>query len=121
MAGSIWLHPWAFTGTTPANATQPQAESISFLFLSEISHQFANDSYCFGGGYYRRGQLENARVYSCDSCIRLSIARYDTVSIDYHLRLPGLHPIGSPVVMAYRTQVFVTRSDVALVQGFSTH
>ncbi|WP_419640161.1 hypothetical protein [Vibrio anguillarum] len=28
--------------------------------------------------------------------------------------------MGSPVVMAYRTQVFVTRSDVALVQGVST-
>ncbi|MCC4237322.1 YhfX family PLP-dependent enzyme [Vibrio anguillarum] len=110
----------AFTGTTPANATQPQAESIALLYLSEISHQFANDSYCFGGGYYRRGQLENARVYSGDSCERVSVFNDDTDSIDYHLRIPGLHPIGSPVVMAYRTQVFVTRSDVALVQGVST-
>ncbi|WGV98558.1 YhfX family PLP-dependent enzyme [Vibrio sp. YMD68] len=110
----------ALTGTTPANAIEPQVERIAMLYLSEISHHHTDNSYCFGGGYYRRGLLENARVYSAHGSERTAIFNDETDSIDYHLRIPGHYPIGAPVIMAYRTQVFVTRSDVALVRGVST-
>ncbi|MCL2478553.1 MAG: hypothetical protein FWF22_03565, partial [Treponema sp.] len=43
----------------------------------------------------------------------------DPEIIDYHLRLSGVFPAGSPVCMSFRTQIFVTRSRVALVEGLS--
>ncbi|MGF1697178.1 YhfX family PLP-dependent enzyme [Vibrio lamellibrachiae] len=110
----------SLTGTTPANAVNPQKEHISMLYLSEISHHYEEDSYCFGGGYYRRGLLENANIYQNNEYQRVPIFNDETDSIDYHLRIPGHHSIGEPVIMAYRTQVFVTRSDVALIEGVST-
>ena len=38
-------------------------------------------------------------------------------SIDYHFGIQGVCPVGDTVVMAFRFQIFVTRSDVALVRG----
>ncbi|GLO63041.1 hypothetical protein MACH09_35490 [Vibrio sp. MACH09] len=111
----------ALTGTMPANAVTEQTERIASLYLSEVSHHYANNSYCFGGGYYRRGMLENALVFSGSQAKRVSVFNDDSNAIDYHLRLSGLHPIGAPVIMSFRTQVFVTRSDVALVQGVSSN
>ncbi len=110
----------ALTGTVPANATTTQSEKLAMLYLSEVSHHYGSDSYCFAGGYYRRGSLENCLVFDNDKRNITCIYNDDRDSIDYHLRLSGLFPIGSPVIMAYRTQVFVTRSDVALVSGISS-
>lgn len=111
----------ALTGTMPSNAAAPQAERIAMLYLSEVSHHYGKDSYCFAGGYYRRGALENGLVYQGIQYQTVSIYNDDHDSIDYHLRIAGLHPIGAPVIMAYRTQVFATRSDVALVKGVSSN
>lgn len=107
----------SLTGTMPANVNGSQPEKISMLYLSEISHHFGENSYCFAGGYYRRGSLEHGLVHSNGDSHRVRVYNDDHDSIDYHLRVEGLHPIGAPVIMAYRTQVFVTRSDVALVTG----
>ena len=38
-------------------------------------------------------------------------------SIDYHFELSEPAEIGASVIMAYRFQVFVTRSDVCLIKG----
>ncbi|WP_295894500.1 YhfX family PLP-dependent enzyme [uncultured Vibrio sp.] len=108
------------TGTTPANAITAQTERMAMLYLSEISHHYLDDSYCFGGGFYRRGLLESANVYHDGACRRVSVFNDETDSIDYHLRIPDHYPIGAPIIMAYRTQVFVTRSDVALIRGVSS-
>ncbi len=109
----------ALTGTIPANQYGDQPEQIAMLYLTEISHHFRGNSYCFGGGYYRRGHLQNALVYPANTCHRVAarLLPVDESSIDYHLPLAGEFPVGSPVVMCYRTQIFVTRSDVALVSG----
>ncbi len=50
----------ALTGTIPANQQGDQPERIAMLWLSEISHHFRGDSYCYGGGYYRRGHAQHA-------------------------------------------------------------
>ncbi|WP_087023073.1 YhfX family PLP-dependent enzyme [Thaumasiovibrio subtropicus] len=110
----------ALTGTTPANALLEQKEKIALLYLSEISHHHKQDSYCFGGGLYRRGQLEHGLLSTFEGKSRVPVLNDDPQSIDYHFRIPGHHAIGSPVIMAYRTQVFVTRSDVALVKGIAS-
>ncbi len=109
----------ALTGTIPANQYGDQPEQIAMLYLTEVSHHFRGNSYCFGGGYYRRGHLQNALVYPANSCheVATRLLAVDESSIDYHLPLAGEFPVGSPVVMCYRTQIFVTRSDVALITG----
>lgn len=111
----------ALTGTIPANQHGDQPERIAMLYLTEVSHHFQGNSYCFGGGYYRRGHAQNVLVYPLQghTGIPASLLPMDESSIDYHIPLAGEFPVGSPVVMCFRTQIFVTRSDVALVSGIS--
>ncbi|WP_413111596.1 YhfX family PLP-dependent enzyme [Thaumasiovibrio sp. DFM-14] len=110
----------SLTGTFPANVDGTQTERVASLYLSEISHHYEHHSYCFGGGYYRRGMMANAFVVDGKERRRVSVFNDDKDSIDYHLRIPGHYPIGSPVIMAFRSQVFVTRSDVVLLRDVAT-
>lgn len=112
----------ALTGTIPSNQNGSQPEKIAMLYLTEISHQFADRSYCYGGGYYNRSQVEAALVFEPQSSQKrlLPFHPNEGNNIDYYFQLEGLAVVGSPVVMAFRTQLFVTRSDVALVEGIST-
>lgn len=109
----------ALTGTIPANQHGDQPEQIAMLYLTEISHQFQGNSYCFGGGYYRRGHAQNALVFPnpASDALPAKLLPMDDSSIDYHIGIAGEFPVGTPVVMCFRTQIFVTRSDVALVSG----
>lgn len=109
----------ALTGTTPANQSGSRLERVAMLYLSEISHHFSDRAYCYGGGWYRRGHLDNALVIEGETRKRDQVLAPDASSIDYCLQLTGTHRIGSAVVMCFRTQIFVTRSDVALVSGIS--
>lgn len=112
----------ALTGTMPANSKGDQPEQIAMLYLTEVSHHFAGNSYCYGGGYYRRGHVLHALVGSEQggSLLAANVQPQNESSIDYHIGLQGIYPIGSPVFMCFRTQIFVTRSDVALVSGITT-
>ncbi|EKN3726000.1 TPA: YhfX family PLP-dependent enzyme [Yersinia enterocolitica] len=110
----------ALTGTMPANQHGDQPERISMLYLSEISHHFADNSYVFGGGYYRRGHLQNSLIWHDNQFSQSSVLPIDNDSIDYCLRLAGQFPVGSPVIMCFRTQIFVTRSDVVLIDGIQS-
>lgn len=113
----------ALTGTTPLHQFETaQPERIAMLYLSEISHHYEGQSYCFGGGYYRRGHAEHALIWpkSGAPAQKCHVRNDEQASIDYHLRLTALAPVGSPVIMAFRTQVFVTRSDIAIVAGIQT-
>ncbi|WP_370604642.1 YhfX family PLP-dependent enzyme [Citrobacter braakii] len=109
----------ALTGTIPCNQKGDQPERIAMLWLSEVSHHFRGDSYCYGGGYYRRGHAQNALVFTPnnDTPIQTTLKPVDDSSIDYYLPLVGEFPVSSAVVFCFRTQIFVTRSDVVLVSG----
>lgn len=110
----------ALTGTTPMHAREDLAEKPAIVYVSEVSHTFKNKSYCYGGGYYRRGNLEHAKVVDKKQHNRYTtVSRLDNESIDYYLELKTKESVGSTVVMAFRTQIFVTRSFVALVEGLS--
>ncbi|WP_064607860.1 YhfX family PLP-dependent enzyme [Photobacterium sp. J15] len=118
----------ALTGTTPANQDGNQPEKIAMLYISEVSHHFDGKSYCYGGGYYRRSQLSNALIRETTKANTseiiardkiVNISNEDESNIDYYLKFDYPCAIGTPVVMAFRTQIFVTRSDVALVEGLS--
>ncbi len=41
----------------------------------------------------------------------------DDSIIDYTLALAGEYPVSSAVVLCFRTQIFISRSDVVLVSG----
>ncbi len=110
----------SLTGTTPWNSFRG-GELPSIVYLSEVSHNFGGKGYCFGGGYYRRGHMHSALAgSSASSAMLLGVAPPDSHSIDYHFELSRPCSVGDAVIMAFRTQIFVTRSHVALVEGLHT-
>lgn len=108
------------TGTTPAHAEADMEEKPCVLYLSEISHNFMGRGYCYGGGHYRRSHVKKALVgTSSRSAAETAVEPPDLESIDYHFGLDRQSAVGDTVIMAYRFQIFVTRSDVVLVKGIS--
>ena len=108
----------ALTGSTPMHAVKDLEEKLCMVYVSEISHNLKDTAYCFGGGNYRRSHLTKAMVVNNDFKQGIvDVIENDPFSIDYYFELKGNHEIGSTVIMNFRTQIFVTRSDVALVEG----
>ncbi|MGI6607691.1 MAG: alanine racemase [Erysipelotrichaceae bacterium] len=105
------------TGTTPLHKYTVQPEKIGYVYVSEISHNFKENSHCYGGGFYRRGNLESALVgTSLENSKKVKCSAADN-NIDYHFKLQGRHKVGDGVIMCYRVQIFTTRSHVAVVKG----
>ncbi len=120
--GATHMEPGhALSGTTPWHVDNMQApERPAYVYLSEVSHNFGSDALCYGGGHYRRSHLANALVGgNLESAIMTAVVPPTDESIDYHFTLKGNFPVSTPVVMCFRTQIFVTRSDVAVVEGLS--
>ncbi|MCL2831799.1 MAG: alanine racemase [Treponema sp.] len=118
--GATHLEPGhSLTGTNPDNLNEAVPLKPCMLYMSEVSHQHKDYSCCFGGGYYRRGNLANALVKTAAGYSECSVLAPDPQSIDYHLKLSGHFPAGAPVCMSFRTQIFVTRSRIALAEGLS--
>ena len=110
----------SLTGTNPDNIHEKDPLKPAIVYTTEISHHSGYNSLCFGGGYYRRSRLANALVITPDGNEKTSVFPLNNESIDYHFSLKGRFPVGAPVLMAFRTQIFVTRSRVVLVEGLST-
>lgn len=109
------------TGTTPMHAAQDLAERPCVVYVSEISHNFDGKAYCFGGGHYRRSHVSKALVGAGrDGGRFLDVIVPTDESIDYHFGLSEMCKVGDTVLMAFRYQIFVTRSDVVLVKGISS-
>ncbi|MFY9493721.1 MAG: YhfX family PLP-dependent enzyme [Firmicutes bacterium] len=116
----------AFTGTTPLNANGSQPETPALVYVSEVSHLYDGKAYTYGGGFYPRGHVQKAMVgTNWDGAVEniLPAAPRSAENIDYYgeLLLNGSPvKVGDTVVYAFRTQIFVTRSEVAVVEGIST-
>jgi predicted amino acid racemase len=108
----------SLTGTSPDNAENGLAMP-ALCYITEVSHGSGAYASCFGGGYYRRGRLKAALVKTAGGFTETGVLPPDPQAIDYHLRLEGRFPSGTAVCMAFRTQIFVTRSRVALVEGLA--
>jgi predicted amino acid racemase len=120
MRGSLVTHGepgHGLSGTTPMHAYKECEEVPSVVYLSEISHTFNNMSYAYGGGYYRRSHVKKAY---CDQRI-VDVIKPDPESIDYYFQLKDVLPMSAGVIMAFRFQIFVTRSYVAVVKGIKTN
>lgn len=110
----------ALTGTTPLHAQKLLTERPALLYVSEVSHNFNQKSFIFGGGYYSRGHIKNALVCSSISRIPAEVEQFNSDNIDYYLTLTKAYNVGDIVISSFRTQIFVTRSDVAVVSGVQT-
>lgn len=105
-------------GTTPLHAVKDEPEIPAIVYVSEISHNLGARSYCYGGGYYRRSHMKNALTgKDMRHAKKYAVQAPSLESIDYYFELEGNADIGDTVIMAYRTQIFVTRSRVAVVKG----
>ncbi|MBU3862765.1 alanine racemase [Streptomyces sp. 4503] len=115
----------ALTGTTPLHATDvDQPEKPAYVYISEVAHILADGRPAlFGGGFYPRGAITGA--YLPRSGTRLPLQHAPAENIDYYRLLarpdhPQAARVGDTAVLAFRTQIFVTRSNVAVVSGLST-
>ncbi|HYM49562.1 MAG TPA: alanine racemase [Candidatus Limnocylindrales bacterium] len=114
----------ALTGSTPLHAVDhEQPELPAMVYLSEVSHTLPDGRVAiYGGGFYRRGHPRTGLVFSHGNPpLRLGVEDLDPTQIDYYRFLqPGAGSnrisVGDPVVLAFRTQVFVTRSNVAVLR-----
>lgn len=119
--GTVGEPGHGLTGTTPTHAIRDLEERPAVLYLSEVSHNFKDKGFAYGGGHYRRSHVQNAIV------VEDGVQKQDTVrppsldSIDYYFQLGTTYKVSSPVIMAFRFQIFVTRSRVALVEGIQSN
>lgn len=116
----------ALTGTMPINAEIEQVEVPSMVYVSEISHLFHGKAYVYFGGYYRRGHLKEGLVgTTLQKALnnRIPAKELSPTNIDYYGELDVDNrevKVGDTAIYAFRTQIFVTRADVALVKGIKT-
>lgn len=108
-------------GTTPIHAVSEQVERPAIVYVSEISHNLGNESFCYGGGHYRRSHMENALVgKSIKDSKKYKVGTLAPESIDYYFTLENKASVGDTVIMSFRTQIFVTRSRVAVIKGIQS-
>ncbi|NYV27837.1 alanine racemase [Streptobacillus felis] len=105
----------ALTGTAPFNKEYGD-EVPAYLYISEISHNFNDKSYFYGGGYYSRGNMKNAYI---DNRV-VEVEKFCSDNIDYYLSMKGKYDVFTPIILCFRTQIFVTRSDVIIIEGIKS-
>lgn len=109
------------TGSTPAHALEDMPEKPSVVYLSEVSHNFGKDSYAYGGGHYRRSHVKEALNVYKDQKSVVPVEAIAPDNIDYYFKLKQNLPVSSPIIMAFRFQIFVTRSRVAIIKGVQSN
>lgn len=111
----------AFTGTNPITSKVKHQEIPSILYYSQVSHLFENKIMAFAGGHYRRSKMDGALIGNNLDFFK-SIS-FSPEIIDYYFeflkdKISKVN-VGDVVISSFRTQIFVTRSRVAIVQGLS--
>lgn len=115
----------ALTGTTPLHALDHgQPERPAYVYVTEVAHTLADGRPAvFGGGFYPRSHIDSALLPRTGT--RLAVQRAPAENIDYYRLLEppgpgtGVHA-GDTALLAFRTQIFVTRSTVAVVAGLDS-
>lgn len=119
--GNVGEPGHGLTATTPAHAGKELEEVPAVVYVSEVSHNFRDKAYYYGGGVYRRGHHENVLVIPSEGeRKRDKVVLPNLDSIDYHIGLEHTHNVGDIVIALYRFQMFVSRSDLVLVEGLQT-
>jgi predicted amino acid racemase len=111
----------ALTGTTPLHADAVQPEIPGYVYVTQVSHNHDGKASLFGGGHYRRSHMKQAFVgENLETGKRMTVQEPEVHSIDYHFDLDGEAPVSAPAILCYRTQMFTTRSKVAVVSGIQS-
>jgi predicted amino acid racemase len=118
--GATLVEPGScLTGHTPLHAVTDQPEVPAMVYVSEVTHQLDGLTYTLGGGLYPRSRARKALIYGDSDDLRVAEVRLDAAeAIDYYGCLevdPAAAKIGDTVVYAFRSQVFVARSFVAVL------
>ncbi|MFD8381762.1 alanine racemase [Streptomyces sp. NPDC059679] len=115
----------SLTGTTPLHALDPhQPEQPAYVYVSEVAHTLADGRPAlYGGGFYARADIKNALLPRTG--VRLPVQAAPAENIDYYRLLDAPTAsqqvrVGDTAVLAFRTQIFATRSNVAVVSGLSS-
>jgi predicted amino acid racemase len=121
-AGSTTVEPGSvLTGSTPLHADSDEPEAPAVVYVSEVSHRHGSRAFTFGGGFYSRGRQAHAWVAGGDSDgVVVPAAPHPPETIDYYGELidpGGVGKVGDGVIYAFRNQIFVGRSRVAVVEG----
>lgn len=131
-AGATQIEPGhGLTGTTPLHVLEDLPEIPAVVYLSEVSHLFGGEAFCFGGGLYIDPVFPDYQVRAIVSreptVAETALATVDIpvpASIDYYGMIDAtgtVKPrIGDSVVFGFRPQAFVTRAYVVGVAGLST-
>ena len=110
----------SFAGTIPNNYNGSAVELPTMVYVSEVSHNYKDLAYCYGGGMYVRSHLSNVAVFDDLGQYKIEKAiQPNSQNIDYCFQIKGNQTVSSTVIASFRTQIFVTRSTVALVVGLS--
>ena len=112
----------ALTGTTPLHARKDLPEKPAMVYVSEVSHLCKDYACVFGGGFYPRSRMENALVgTSVDNLKKVPVIKNDPTNIDYYGKLDTKEVnVGDTVLYSFRTQVFVTNAQVAIVRNLNS-
>ncbi|MGY0018970.1 alanine racemase [Streptomyces sp. cg35] len=115
----------SLTGTTPLHARDlGQPEKPAYVYVTEIAHTLADGRPAVqGGGFYPRSHIKSALLPRTG--LRLPVQTAPPENIDYYRLLDAPEAgadvrLGDTALLAFRTQIFVTRSTVAVVGGLST-
>lgn len=127
-AGATQVEPGhALTGTTPLHAKRDLPERPAMLYLTEVSHQYAGRSYCFGGGLYIDPVFPPYQVTALVGrephqalFTRVDAELPSADAIDYYAQLDALAQPGDTVLFGFRAQAFVTRAFIAPVSGIDS-
>lgn len=110
----------AFTGTTPISSKSENVESPAMLYYSTVSHISNGKVVAFAGGHYRRGRQVEAAIGNKLKMFKWIKLADEAIDYYYEFELgKNKVNIGDSVLMSFRTQIFVTRSKVAVIEGLS--
>jgi predicted amino acid racemase len=131
-AGATQIEPGhGLTGTTPLHAVEDLPETPAVVYLSEVSHLYGNEAFCFGGGLYIDPVFPDYQVKAFVSreptAAVAALASVDIPApeaIDYCGMIDATGPVkprvGDSVVFGFRPQAFVTRAYVVGLRGLSS-
>jgi len=131
-AGATQVEPGhGLTGTTPLHAVRDLPESPAILYLSEISHIYNGEPFCFGGGLYIDPVFPDYDVKAlvgsdANTFLNhpISVKIPPPNAIDYYgILSPEASRnvrVGDSVVFGFRVQAFVTRAFIVPISGISS-
>ena len=110
----------SLTGTVPMAEDVEIAEIPAYIYVSEISHNFRGKGYFYGGGYYRRSNIRKVITGNLEKSYEINVNEMEPSNIDYYLEMQEEGKVGDTVLGCFRAQMFVTRSEVVLVEGIQS-